>query len=253
MLCTFLEFKTNLWIGSVGNFWIDQNSSYSQVSLNNNLLVTNEWGRPAIYVFALRHKYQIELFVSWHVDHDAYATDWMCLSWKGKYVYIFPPFSMLSKVVERLQKDQTRALVIAPLWRTQDWFPKMSQMLISQPVLLQKEESLLQVNTRHDQSVPSMAQTSTDGMLLVRERLRHQKISAQACNVIMELWRTGTSKLYRMSLDKWRNFARTKNENPIHSTVAKVTVLSFWHTCMTLEAAIQPLALPDLHYLQQHA
>ena len=72
----------------------------------------------------------------------------MCLSWKGKYVYIFPPFSMLSTVVERLQKDQTRALVIAPLWRTQDWFPKMSQMLISQPVLLQKEESLLQVT--HD-------------------------------------------------------------------------------------------------------
>lgn len=57
-------------------------------------------------------------------------------------------FSMLSKVVERLQKDQTRALVIAPLWRTQDWFPKMRQMLISQPVLLQKEESLLQVT--HD-------------------------------------------------------------------------------------------------------
>lgn len=82
-------------------------------------------------------------------------------------------------------------------------------------------------NTRHDRSVPSMAQTSTDGMLLVRARLRHQKISAQACDVIMELWRTGASKLYRMSLDKWRNFARTKNENPIYSTVAKVIVLSF--------------------------
>lgn len=151
----------------------------------------------------------------------------MCLSWKGKYVYISPPFSMLSKVVERLQKDQTSALVVAPLWRTQDWFPKMRQMLISQPVLLQKEESLLQVTHDMTKGVPSMAQTSTDGMLLVRARLRHQKISAQACNVIMELWRTGASKLYRMSLDKWRNFARTKNENPINSTVAKVIVLSF--------------------------
>ena len=32
-------------------------------------------------------------FVLWHADPDAYATDAMCLSWKTKYAYIFPPFT----------------------------------------------------------------------------------------------------------------------------------------------------------------
>ena len=137
---------------------------------------------------------------------------------------------MLSKVVERLQKDQTRDLVIAPLWRTQDWFPKMSQMLISQPVLLQKEESLLQVTHDMTKVYPLWPKLQLMACCLLGQdsdikRFQHK--------LAMSSW---------MSLDKWRNFARTKNENPIHSTVAKVTVLSFWHTCMTLEAAIQ-------HYL----
>ena len=51
----------------------------------------------------------------------------------------------LSSVLQKLQEDQARALVIAPLWRTQVWFPQMCQMLISQPVPLPKEASLLQL------------------------------------------------------------------------------------------------------------
>ena len=52
---------------------------------------------------------------------------------------------MLSRVLQKLQEDQGRGLVIAPLWRTQVWFSKMCQMLITQPVLLPKENSLLQL------------------------------------------------------------------------------------------------------------
>ena len=52
---------------------------------------------------------------------------------------------MLSRILQKLQEDQARALVIAPLWRTQVWFPKICQMLISRPVLLPKEVSLLQL------------------------------------------------------------------------------------------------------------
>ena len=44
-----------------------------------------------------------------------------------------------------------------------------------------------------------------------------------ACNIIMELWRIGTTKQYPVYLDKWANFATVRNENPIHPTLANVT------------------------------
>ena len=82
-------------------------------------MLTKKWGRPEIDLFASGHNYQFKPFVSWHADPDAFATGAMCLSWKDKYVYIFPPFSMLARGLQKLQEDQGRALVIAPLRRTQ--------------------------------------------------------------------------------------------------------------------------------------
>ena len=38
----------------------------------------------------------------------------------------------------------------------------------------------------------------------------------------MESWRIGTTKQYRVYLNKWTNFATARNENPIHPTLANV-------------------------------
>ena len=67
-----------------------------------------------------------------------------------------------------------------------------------------------------------MAQTSNDGMSLARARLLQQNISKRACDIIMESWRSGTTRQYRVYVDKWRNFATERNENSIHSSVASV-------------------------------
>ena len=84
-------------------------------------------------------------------------------------------------------------------------------MLISQPVLLPKEVSLLQLP--HNRK-------KIDALW--------PKLQLMACllsgrdDIIMESWRTGTTKQYRVYLDKWTNFAKARNESPIHPTVAKV-------------------------------
>ena len=38
----------------------------------------------------------------------------------------------------------------------------------------------------------------------------------------MHSWRTGTTKQYRVYLDKWKNFATARNENSVHPSVANV-------------------------------
>ena len=88
-----------------------------EIGLNPSIfkLLVKRWGRPEIDVFASTHNYQLKPFVAWHADPDAFATDAISLSWKHKFVCIFSPFSMLSRVLQTLQEDQSRALVIAPL------------------------------------------------------------------------------------------------------------------------------------------
>ena len=94
---------------------------------------------------------------------------------------------------------------------------------VNQPTSSSTERRLLAaVASQQNQSTPVVAQTLTDGMSLVRTRLRQQNISTRACDIIMHSWRTGTTKQYRVYLDKWKNFATARNENPVHPSVANV-------------------------------
>ena len=39
---------------------------------------------------------------------------------------IFPPFSIIPRILQKIEEDQAQALMIVPLWATQPWFPKIT-------------------------------------------------------------------------------------------------------------------------------
>ena len=53
-----------------------------------------------------------------------------------KYLYAFPPFSVVARVLQKIQEDSGTLLVILPLWPTQPWFPSALRLLIRPPLLL---------------------------------------------------------------------------------------------------------------------
>ena len=67
-----------------------------------------------------------------------------------------------------------------------------------------------------------MAKVKIDGMLLIRGRLKIQDISERACEIILSSWRKGTTKQYRVYLDKWTKYASQRNHDPSKPTVANV-------------------------------
>ena len=61
-----------------------------------------------------------------------------------EYVYIFPPFKLISRVLKKLLDDKTeKALVVVPLWKTQAWSPKIERMAIDAPQHLKPTKTLL--------------------------------------------------------------------------------------------------------------
>ena len=39
-------------------------------------------------------------------------------------MYIFPPFSLLTKVIKKLCQYQATGIVVFPVWSTQSWYPQ---------------------------------------------------------------------------------------------------------------------------------
>ena len=96
-----------------------------------------------IDLFASRLNKQLDKFVSWQPDPNAIAINAFSLNWNKYYSYIFAPFSMLGRVLAKLEQDQAEAIVIAPWWAAQSWFPKLIRMLIEPPRLLPRGKKQL--------------------------------------------------------------------------------------------------------------
>jgi ribonuclease HI/DNA-binding transcriptional ArsR family regulator len=54
---------------------------------------------------------------------DAFRIDW-----KEHVLYLHPPPHMMAKTLSKLSRSQTTAILIAPLWKNQPWFPVLQQM-----------------------------------------------------------------------------------------------------------------------------
>ena len=99
---------------------------------------------PDIDLFASRLNHQVEQYVSYQPDPQAVAVDAFLINWKDYDIfYAFPPFSLITQVLQKIQHQQVTGLLIVPDWPTQIWYPKLMRMLIAPPLLIPPEEKLL--------------------------------------------------------------------------------------------------------------
>lgn len=92
--------------------------------------------RPEVDLFATRINAQLSTYVSWKPDPYASLTNAFTMNWSNKRLYAFPHFSIISRVLQKIQEDEATVLTILPLWPTQVWFPTALHSLVAPPVLL---------------------------------------------------------------------------------------------------------------------
>jgi len=120
-----------------------KDSSHWKLETSTFQQVVRLLGPVTIDLFADRVNTQMEKYVSWRPDPFAMATDAFSLKWNQEIYYIFPPFCLVSRVMQKIQKDQTTAILIAPTWNTQPWYPQILESLVELPILLPQTPTLL--------------------------------------------------------------------------------------------------------------
>ena len=84
------------------------------------------------------------MYVSWKPDPGAKAVDAFSLHWKDTNPYMFPPFSLIGRVLTKLTRDAVAtALIITPWWPTAHWYPVLLHLACSCPLLLPQWNKLL--------------------------------------------------------------------------------------------------------------
>ncbi|VDI66622.1 Hypothetical predicted protein [Mytilus galloprovincialis] len=151
------------------------------------------------------------------------------LEWKlEKFVYLFPPFSLLSRCIFKIREDGARGVVIAPFWQTQTWFPRLMQLLTDNPIVLPKNKKIL--NLPHDpQSVhPLHKKMKLIACPSVRSSFRERGFSKETTHILMSSWKSSTKKQYQVYIRKWFKYCNKKQINCFQISVG--TVLEFFTT-----------------------
>lgn len=115
-------------------------------SLNSDTFrnIRELWGEPSIDLFATRLNAKVPQYCSWKPDPAVKFIDCFTVDWSDfTSVYLFCPFSLLGRSVQKLQMDRARGIVIAPIWPIQQWFPALMKTLVDIPVVLPKVNHIL--------------------------------------------------------------------------------------------------------------
>ena len=99
---------------------------------------------PDIDLFASRLNYQVEKFVSWFPEPGAFRNDAFSFSWNSFRPYIFPPFALVGRCLNKLLEDEvSEALLVVPHWVSQPWFPMLLSMIVSFPIRIPRHRDIL--------------------------------------------------------------------------------------------------------------
>ena len=96
-------------------------------------------------LFASRRNAQLKLpvYCSWKLDPAALTVDALSISWKNHYPYMFPPFALIPRCLNKLEEEKVSQFLIAPVWINQVWFPLLLRILVDLPILLPLTHNIL--------------------------------------------------------------------------------------------------------------
>ena len=134
LLCAFIPGKLNVQADKLSRIL----SETTEWSLDRTLFndVTNRFPGLDVDLFASNLNNKLPNYVSWLPDANASYCDAFSLDWSQFYSYAFPPFSLIGKVLRKVQLDQANMVIIVPEWRSQYWFSILMSLLTDDPFFL---------------------------------------------------------------------------------------------------------------------
>ena len=113
--------------------------------LNPNLYqrIDHLFGPIEVDLFASRLTAQCPVYFSWRPDPYATATDAFLQDWSQGISFANPPWGLIGRVLSQAQAQNARLVLLAPVWKSQPWYPVLLGMLVDYPRLLPRDSRVM--------------------------------------------------------------------------------------------------------------
>lgn len=108
----------------------------------------------SVDLFASRLNHQLEKYVTHRPEPNALAIDAFTLTWQNEIYFMFPPFSLIPRILQKVEEDGTEAVLVAPLWRTQSWWPCLLRLIQGQSYIIKQTDKSLYLPHKPEEKHP---------------------------------------------------------------------------------------------------
>lgn len=114
-------------------------------------LVRQLWN-PTVDLFADATNFLFKPYVSRSPDPQALAQDAFSIQWTSfQLAWIHPPWGLIDKILAKVYNDKAEALILAPIWPSAAWYPRLLAMSCDLPLkICHSHQALFNVHS-HDQ------------------------------------------------------------------------------------------------------
>ena len=136
----------------------------------------DQFPQHSFLFFATRLNHRLPLYVPPIPDEKTLAIDAFTMNWNHIHTYAFPPFHLIPSVWNRICQSQCRIVLVAPLWHNRSWFPRLLNLLVSQPICLGLSRPSGTVTRKISTSKHS---TCPSRMGIIKQSIRNKKFSRE--------------------------------------------------------------------------
>jgi len=130
---TYINTKANYIADAASREEVDDTDFSLDMDAYN--IIIAELGCPEVDLFASYNTTKCKKFYSWFPDPSSAGVDAFTQNW-SEFFYAFPPFSLISRVLNKVANSKSKGIIVVPNWKCQPWFPVFKSMIVSKTLFL---------------------------------------------------------------------------------------------------------------------
>jgi hypothetical protein len=155
--------------------------------------ICSQFFNPDIDIFVSRLNHQIDNYASWSYDPEASSMDAFTISWKELHPYLFPPFTIIPRILSKIKTDTVDKAIISAFMAFTVMVPFINLIDCIFPCQITRTQRFNQ-HAIDRITTPANQENRFCRSVVIRQSLIDKGISNETSAFIISSWRKGTTK-----------------------------------------------------------
>ena len=144
------------------------------------------------------------------------------LNWKEFHGYAFPPFSLISRCLAKVKREQADLVLLCPLWQSQPCFPLLLEMSTDIPRIFHENPFILHSHLLEPHPLLKSSRFQLSAWKLSGNDFKTSVFFSEVIQLLLGSARQSTIASYQSAWKHWMDWCTERDSNPLSPNLTSV-------------------------------